>query len=117
MITRGITKDFWIQWQSPLVVLHKPDEMLRLCLDFRKVNEVAKFDAFPMPHIEEMLEKIGQYITMTKGYWQILMAPEVQDKRAFGTHLKRCKGLLRWSRSPYVGSLCCSHQALANLFT
>lgn len=54
-IARGILKESWSQWQSLLVVVHKLDGMLRLCMDFRKV---ATFDALPVPHIKEMVEKI-----------------------------------------------------------
>ena len=43
---------------------------------FRKLNQVAKFDAYPMPRIEEMLESAGSSSVMAtldlaSGYWQI----------------------------------------------
>ncbi|KYO31495.1 nicotinamide/nicotinic acid mononucleotide adenylyltransferase 1 isoform A [Alligator mississippiensis] len=49
---------------------------IRFCMDFRKVNAVVKFNAFPMPQVKEPVERIEQvwYIMtpdMTKGYWQI----------------------------------------------
>lgn len=54
--------------------------------DFKKVNVISFFDAFPMPHIEEMLEKSGQaeFIStpdLTKGYCQISMALEDKIKK------------------------------------
>lgn len=77
-------------WRSPMVVVSKPVTIIRLCMDVRKVNVVSTSDAFPMPHIEEMLEKIRQahFISMldlTKGYWQIPMAQRHKEKTAFGT--------------------------------
>lgn len=60
------------------MIVTKLDGMLRLCVDFRKVNKVAVLHVFPMPRIDNMLEKIGtaKYISiidLTKGYWQIPM--------------------------------------------
>lgn len=52
---------------------HRPkDGSLRVCKDFRKL--ISQFDAYPMPCIDDLLEKIGKarYITtldLCKGYW------------------------------------------------
>lgn len=59
-------------------------------MDFQKVNVVAKFDAFPMPQAEEMVEciSLSQYITtldMIKRYWQIPMDHKDQEKTVFGS--------------------------------
>lgn len=59
-------------------------------MDFQKVNAMAKFDPLPTPHINEMLEKVGQAqfistLDMTKGYWQIPLATPDQEKTTFGT--------------------------------
>lgn len=89
-MAKGIIRELRSQWHSPLVVVTKPDGFLGLCVDFRKVNATARFDAFPMLWVEEMLEKVGQakYIStldLTKDYWQIPMAPEDCEKTAFRT--------------------------------
>lgn len=47
-------------WRSPLVTVPKPDGALCLCIDFKGVNTITTFDAFPIPHVDECLEKIGQ---------------------------------------------------------
>lgn len=50
-----------------------------------RLNTKTKFDAYPMPQIDKILDAVGQsqYITTTldlaKGYWQILM--EYRTKR------------------------------------
>lgn len=46
------------------------------CEDFRKVNTVSTFDAYPMPCIDELLEYLGaalfySILDLTKGYWQV----------------------------------------------
>ena len=54
----------------------KPDKSYRLCTDYRKANNVTKTDSFPIPRIEDCIDKIGNanYITkfdLLKGFWQI----------------------------------------------
>lgn len=54
--------------------LAKRDGTLQLCVDFRKLNVILKFDAFPMPQINELLERVRQVkfistLGLTKGYW------------------------------------------------
>ena len=42
-------------WSSPCVPVRKPDGSLRLCIDYRKLNEVTKTEKFPMPNMEQCL--------------------------------------------------------------
>lgn len=77
-------------WCSPMVVVPQPDGSLRICVDFRRLNVMACFDAFPMPHIKEVLEWIDQakYIStidLSKRYWQIPMSERDQPKTAHST--------------------------------
>ncbi|KYO18698.1 hypothetical protein Y1Q_0009145 [Alligator mississippiensis] len=90
MLEKGVICRSHSDWRSPIVVVPKPEGKIRLCIDFRKVNVVVKFDAYPMPRVDELVENIGQacYIStldLTKGYWQVPVAPEDQEKTAFAT--------------------------------
>ena len=63
---------------------------VRFCVDYRKLNKVAKFDANPMPRIEELIETVGpakiiSTMDLAKGYWQIPMDEGSKDKTAFTT--------------------------------
>jgi hypothetical protein len=42
-------------WRSPVVLVRKSDGSLRFCVDYRKVNNVTKKDAYEIPNIEEIL--------------------------------------------------------------
>ena len=64
--------------------------VIRFCVDYRKLNQVTRFDAYPMPRIEELIDTIGPAVAIStlnlaQGYWQIPMAEESKDKTAFTT--------------------------------
>ena len=66
-------------WASPMVIIRKKDDTIRLCVDYRRLNAVTHMDAYPMPRMEEILDQVGQakYITtldLAKLYWQVLVA-------------------------------------------
>ena len=44
---------------SPIVVVNKKDETKRICVDFRKINEVTETDPFPLPLIDEIVQKLA----------------------------------------------------------
>ena len=73
-------------WSSPVVLVPKPDGSFRFCNDFRKLNEVSEFDAYPMPRVDELIERLGpaRYLTtldLTKGYWQVPLTRTAREKR------------------------------------
>lgn len=66
---------------SPIVLVEKMNGGIRFCVDYQKLNQVAKFNAYPMSHVEKMFESIGfasviTTLDLAKGYWEIPMAPE-----------------------------------------
>ena len=68
----------------------KSDGTLRLCTDFRKVNDVTVPDPFPLPRVEDLLDRVGEarYLTkldMTRGYWQVPLDEESAPISAFVT--------------------------------
>jgi hypothetical protein len=90
------------EWSSPIVLVPKPDGSMRLCNDFRGVNAISTFDAYPMPCVDELLERLGKakFITaldLMKGYWQVPVALEDRPKTAFTTW----EGLFQYVRMPF----------------
>ncbi|KYO30502.1 hypothetical protein Y1Q_0008163 [Alligator mississippiensis] len=49
-----------LKWRSPVIPVAKPNGLLFLCINFQKLNTLATFDTFPMPHITHLIEKIGE---------------------------------------------------------
>ncbi|KAL5502521.1 hypothetical protein EMCRGX_G009314 [Ephydatia muelleri] len=79
-------------WSSPIVLVKKKDGTTRFCVDYRKVNEVTRKDAYPLPRVDETLDTLHGRLQIflhtgpyTTGYWQVEVAPENQPKTAFTT--------------------------------
>ena len=71
-------------------MVRKRDETHRFCVDYRKLNAVTKADTFPLPHIDDLLDQLGQaryfsLVDLASGYWQIRMSAESREKTAFAT--------------------------------
>ena len=76
MLELGVIEESHSAWSSPIVLVGKPDGSIRFYVDYRKVNDVSRFDGYPMPRVDELLD-------LTKGYWQIPLSPEFMEKTAF----------------------------------
>lgn len=90
MIDLGVIEPSRSDWSSPMVIVLKKDRSLRVCIDFRKLNAVSKFDAYPMPHIDDLLQRIekASYITtldLCKGYWQVPLEQKSREYTTFRT--------------------------------
>ncbi|CAB5185100.1 unnamed protein product [Rhizophagus irregularis] len=80
-------KKSWSPWASP-VTLVKKEGKYRFCIDYRKLNDVTKSDAYPLPRIDELLEKYrtARWFTsldLAAGYHQVEMTEEDKEKTAF----------------------------------
>jgi hypothetical protein len=89
-------------WASPVVVTDKKGNELRQCTDYRAVNEITETDAYPVPLISDMFDKLGKakfftIIDLKSAYNQISMREEDIPKTAF-----ICKqGLYEYTRMPF----------------
>ena len=88
MLELGVIEESHSAWSSPIVLVGKPDESFRFCVDYKKVNDVSWFDAYPMPRVDKLLDRLGtarffSRLDLTKGYWQIPLSPESKEKTAF----------------------------------
>ena len=74
LLDQGIIEESTSPWPSPIVMVPNADGTLRLCTDFRKVNNCTVPDPFPLPRIEDFIDRVGKakFLTkldMTLGYW------------------------------------------------
>jgi hypothetical protein len=93
------------EWGSPIQVVPKKGGMTivrneknvlipqwmvtgwRMCIDYRKLNKATRKDHFPLPFIDETLEKLANhsfcYLDGYSGYHQILIHLDDQSKTTF----------------------------------
>jgi hypothetical protein len=60
----------------------------RVCIDYRKLNAVTRKDHFPLPFIDQMIERLAGrsyycFLDGYSGYFQVAIAPEDQEKTTF----------------------------------
>ena len=94
------------EWVSPVqvvpkksgitVVANEKNELVptrvqnswRVCIDYRRLNQATRKDHYPLPFIDQMLERLAGkshfcFLDGYTGYFQIHIAPEDQEKTTF----------------------------------
>jgi len=103
MLEAGIIEPSYSEWSNPIVLVKKPNGKYRFCLDFRKVNSLSKKDAYPLPNMNGILDKLraARYIStidLSQAYLQIPLAKNSREIAAFSVP---GKGLYHFTRMPY----------------
>jgi predicted aspartyl protease len=75
---------------SPILMARKADGGLRFCVDYRKLNSITKKDRYPLPLIDDLMERLSHAKIFTKldirqGFHRIRMSPESEDLTTFRT--------------------------------
>ena len=60
---------------------------LEVCVDYRKLNDVTKKDFYPLPRVDDTLDRLAgrqwfSTLDLKSGYWQV---PKDKEKTAFMT--------------------------------
>ena len=61
-----------------------------MCTDYRKVNSVTKANTFPIPRMDNCINRVGRatYVTkfdLLKGFWQVQLTERAKEILAFVT--------------------------------
>ena len=102
MLALDVIEESTSPWSSPYLMVPKPDGTARFCVNYKKVNSLSKFDAYPMPRIDEIIGRLGpaKYITkldLCKGYWQVPLTERSKQYTAFSTPM----GLYQFKYLPF----------------
>ncbi|BET00273.1 multicellular organismal development [Nesidiocoris tenuis] len=90
-------------WSSPILLVRKPEGKYRFCVDFRRLNAVTKKDAYPLPYISSILDRLREAkflssIDIKSAYWQVKVRKQDREKTAFTVP---GRGLFHFKRMPF----------------
>ncbi|GFU31592.1 retrovirus-related Pol polyprotein from transposon 17.6 [Trichonephila clavipes] len=91
-----LEKDIIEECESPygatVVLIPKPNNQFRLCIDYRKLNEVTVRDTYPLPRMDDLMQeaKHTTYIStidLKSGYYQVNLIMLIGTKALLFVHL------------------------------
>ena len=90
MLEANIIRPSKSPWSSPVVMIPKKDGTKRFCVDYRKLNQLTIQDGFPLPRIDDILDRLSgsrwfSTIDLKSGYWQLTIEEESIPITAFST--------------------------------
>lgn len=109
-IEEGIAKESQSSFSSPVVIVKKSDGTNRLCIDYRKINKVIIKERYPLPIIEDVIEKLydATYFTtldLKNGFFHVDVKPCSRKYTSFITpdgQFEFCKVPFGLCNSPSV---------------
>lgn len=89
-------------WNSPPLLVGKADGSARMCIDFRRLNNVTVKDAYLMPRIDDILWSLKDAVhfsafDLASGFHHILINEDDKVKTAFTTS----SGQFQWRVMPF----------------
>jgi putative transposase len=107
----GLIRPNYSEFGSPIHFMRKADGSLRVCIDYRELNEVTCKDAYPLsrdrvwmtPLMSLRTRILTHILDLASGFWQVRVRYQDVQKTAFQT----LDGLMEWVAMP---SDCAMHQ-------
>ncbi|GFV86653.1 retrovirus-related Pol polyprotein from transposon 17.6 [Trichonephila clavipes] len=57
LLRQNVIEECESPYAAPVVLVHKPNGKVCLCVDYRKLNSVMKVDAYPLPRMDDLLNE------------------------------------------------------------
>ncbi|GFW57004.1 retrovirus-related Pol polyprotein from transposon opus [Trichonephila clavipes] len=104
LLKAGFIRPSHSPYAAPVTLAYKKDEgkRSRLCIDYRKLNEITRKDSIPVPLIDFVIDnlthaKFFSTLDLTSGHKHIKIHEKDAKKLAFTTNF----GLYEWLRLPF----------------
>jgi len=90
LLAQGHIRPSQSPYGAPVLFVKKKDGTMRMCIDYRALNKITIKNGYPLPRIDELLDRLYKAKYFTKldfhsGYHQIGMHPDDVEKTAFRT--------------------------------
>ena len=90
MVKNGVCRPSHSPWASNVVLIQKRDGSWRFAIDYRLLNGVTKKDAYNLPNIQSVLDKLGgsrcfSFMDIASAYWCVPVRSQDVEKTAFHT--------------------------------
>ncbi|CAN6452104.1 unnamed protein product [Victoria cruziana] len=90
LTSKGFIRPSVSPWGAPVLFVKKKDGSMRLCIDYRMLNQVTIKNKYPLPRIEDLFDqlksaKVFSKIDLRSGYHQLRIKTEDISKTAFRT--------------------------------
>jgi hypothetical protein len=90
LLEKGFIRPSSSPWGCPAIFVKKKDQTLRMCVDYRPLNEVTIKNKYPLPRIDILFDqltglRVFSKIELRSGYHQIRIRPKDIPKTAFTT--------------------------------
>jgi hypothetical protein len=88
LLANGWVADSNSRYAAPIIFVKKADGSLRMCVDYRALNKITSKDRYPLPCIDDLLDRLHGARVFTKldlasGYHQLRIHPDDCHKTAF----------------------------------
>lgn len=102
LLRNGIIRESSSSYVSPVVLVKKKNGETRMCIDFRKLNSITTKDNYPLPCIDDQIDRLegATYFTsldLRSGYHQIPLEENSKPFTAFVTP----NGQYEYNRMPF----------------
>ncbi|KAJ9518360.1 hypothetical protein QJQ45_010314 [Haematococcus lacustris] len=89
-LAKGMIEPSSSPYAAPVLFGQKKSGELRMCIDYRQLNKITLRDQYPLPHIDDLFDKLSgckvfSSLDLQAGYHQIRITPEDVPKTAFRT--------------------------------